>query len=264
MPNPTFKISEESAAEFNRAFKALYYRQKRTLCDFTNKKGYMVALKARRFTPTGTADKIEEELTRDVTVTEHMREAITATGKISKSKRNIELQFHADSDEVPLMVAIIQSRTRPGNPLYRGPSPFYGVPHALGVERMTQLLNRFLKSRKSSAGFFRAGWLAAIKGLGAAYRGTDGALPMTDREKEKMDHLGRMGSFEPATEVRMRAKIVNNALSRFDKTKRGLIKVGERALQKAMEEETESMRDEVFRRMAKDAEAAGIKVRGIL
>ena len=87
---------------------------------------------------------------------------------------------------------------------------------------------------------------------------------MTDREKEKMDHLGRMGSFEPATEVRMRAKIVNNALSRFDKTKRGLIKVGERALQKAMEEETESMRDEIFRRMAKDAEAAGIKVRGIL
>ena len=95
-------------------------------------------------------------------------------GKPLKGKR----QFAAGlggSRLVPLAVLIIQARARAGsryNQLtggrYRLPqSPFKGVSRAAGAFAMRAAVDRMVKQRHSSTGFIRAGWLPAIKTLGA-------------------------------------------------------------------------------------------------
>lgn len=259
--NVQFALTGSSVARFNAAFKALAARTKRELPNFTNKVAYSVALKARKYTPAATAAQIEENLTRDVTVTTSRREVITPGGKISQAKKLLQKSFTSATDELPLMVAIIQSRSRPGNPNYRGPSPWYGVPRALGAMRMNEAIRKFLAARKSSVNFYKAGWLAAIMGLRRAYRGGD-LPPMSDHDQRKQANYERLGSFEAATESKPRAKIVNHTLSRFDKSHTAIVKVGTQALKRAFDEEAASMLAEAQRRVANIARSVGIQLRG--
>ena len=264
MADVKFQIDPASVSKFNKTLSDLFYLQKRSAPNFLNKKGYSIALKARKYTPKTTATQIEAGLTKDIEVSSKMQEHITSTGKISAAKKYIVKSFSQQSTgEVPLMVAIIQSRSNPKSPNYRGPSPWYGVPRALGAERMNEAIRRFLGARRSSAGFYGAGWLAAIMGLRRAYKGND-LPPMSDSDAKKMKNVLRLGSFVPATETKPEVTIINDAISRFDKRGNAVVRIGEKALMKAMDEEASSMEAEITRRMAEDARKLGIIVKGVV
>lgn len=228
-----FKITRESIREFDATFKKFYRMQSRSLPDFTNKKAYMVARGAYRHTPKADKAKIKSGL----------REVITA-------KRHTG---GGGSSEVERAVAIIQRR---------GPSPFLGVSRKEGAKAMREAVKKLAGARARAAGFFRAGWLYSIKKARMIYKGTDGPLPGTKEEKA-MKNLSRLGEFRAAKEGlglgKCVAEIVNKTLSKYDKSKRGVVKVGESALRLAMDEERASMIRELERRMKKDAQESGIK-----
>jgi hypothetical protein len=113
---------------------------------------------------------------------------------------------------------------------------------------MTEALRKFLGARKSSAGFYRAGWLAAIVGLRRAYKGAD-LPPMSERDAKKMTGYKRLGGFTAATAARPTAKIVNHTFSRFDPHQRALVTIGAEPLQRAFDEEARGMQREYERRL---------------
>ena len=217
--------------EFNRSFKDLYERQQRALPDYTNKKAYYVTRRWLYETPIVARETITNEL-----------------GKVTRSGRhgkNIKLQLtHAETSDAPLAALIVNKQ--------RGKR---GLPGLFG-KRMIDAIAALIGTRQKSRGYLRSGLLPALRKLAASFGGHAPQSMAGARQygRDKGDAIPARPGWT------VKATIVNAADSKDGRA--ALFKHGIPALQRAIDLEAASMREEVLRRIGEEARRAGIRVLG--
>jgi len=142
----------------------------------------------------------------------------------------------APKDGGRLFPAIINKRRGSGNGLY-------------GL-RMKAQVDYYLQGRLKTVAFLKSGWLPAIRGLDALAESKSSAGPIDRSAKE----MGRPnGSVRVASESQQVATIINSALAKHD-TKGALQKYGSAALQRAFDEEANSMEEYILKKQKAAAE----------
>jgi hypothetical protein len=156
-----------------------------------------------------------------------------------------EIRKFIGTDGGAIMGKIINSRRGK-----RGEKGLYG-------KEMTKMIATVKAARLRSRAFLKSGWLWAVKQLEpfAEKRGA----PRVDR---KAKIIGKAkGRAEPAKQgFRVVAKIINTVTAKWDKRETAASKA-EPVLQRAIDFETQSMKDYMERKLKESAHRAGIKTR---
>lgn len=221
----------------------------RTLAEIVNNKAYYVARKALWFTRKADAGSIRSSLGE-----------IRRRGQVVKSARGslisyrftiktTHLQLH-DSNryaDVPLAALLVQSKAAKAGRR----SPWFGRNRAAGAAAMTAAIRNLIVARLRSVAYLKSGWLPSIKLFGSAVADKSGLPPIEGKQTGRPK--GRGEKAKPGFIVR--ASIENFARTIKDPRYEALTRHGAPALQRAFDDEAQSMREYIERKMKGDADA---------
>ena len=125
-------------------------------------------------------------------------------------------------------------------------------------EDMKAAVARIVKARTQARAFLAAGWIPAVKKLSPLVSGKQGAAPEDKDARRIPDPHGDCKPAKSSGNVTV-AKIINSAVAHFTTTQDPLGKIALPALQKAIDYETASMKQNIEDEMRKAAKECGIK-----
>jgi hypothetical protein len=198
------------------------------VATIVNTKALFIARGAMIETPKADKRKIAAELGR-----------IVRRGKRAGS---VKLAKARDFD-APLAALIVNKKRGRGRGLYG--------------TAMAEAVRTLIASRMRSIAFLKSGWIPAIKAL----------IPFADRRggprQDRAVQYGRAkGSGTPAQEGIWKVKaIIENSAGDNKNNRDALLTYGGPALEKAVQNETASMKEYIERKLTESAKAAGIKTR---
>lgn len=133
-----------------------------------------------------------------------------------------------------------------------------GKPGLFGDE-MNQAIKRLVGKAQSARAFLASGWIPAVKKLSPLVRGKFGQ-PANDSEANKISNPHGDATAATSGGSESVAKILNDSLSKFTTTPKGEVyNKGVKGLQKAIDRETISMKENIEDEMRKAAHGIGIK-----
>lgn len=232
----TFTISKSSQADFQNTLKRYLKVNRRTLPEALNEKAYFIAGGAIRNTHKADYERIKSEMGA------FLKPVIGKRGKELKRKTlALQTDYWAQ-----LATIIIVARLRKAGEK---------IPPA---EELIKKALDMVRARIRSVGFIRSGWLPALRRLArfSKYGRTKfatGDLPKMTGEKK--------GGVSPATESQGNfAKcIIWNSAGGLPKHKGALIRYGQPGLEKAVQDETASMKKYLEGKLRENAHAVGVK-----
>ncbi len=184
------------------------------------------------------------------------------SGKYSRAKKNVRMFFGqgaGDDENLPLAVAILQSRAQRGSP-----SPWKGVDRATGAQRMTEALRKFYGARQKSRAFFKATFGVirdTFKAVSVKSSGLAGASDGIPKAGSLLERKGKIADAVPARQGSSKAVSTFWLQSPKHDAKDAVDQYAGPVLQKAMDDEASSTAQHAAEKEYKDAIAAlGIKV----
>ena len=237
MSNGEFKLNY---TEFNPTLeKYRQFHRRRTAPEIVNKKTLYIARGAIREAARTSPASIKESIGREVF-------SLKRT-KSGRTRRVLKNSTNPGNEAVPVGALIIN--------YLRGKRGEKGLEGQAMKEAILHLVMR----RTSAIAFLAAGWIPAVKKLSPLVSNKRG-IPAEDSEAKKISKT--YGSAKPATAgmAVSIARIINDSLSKFSTTGKGAVyNKAARALQKAISNESASMKEDIENNMRKAAKSCGIK-----
>jgi len=239
----TFTISKASQADFQNTLKRYLQVNRRTLPEALNEKAYFIVAGspttqgAIRLTRKADYQRIKDELGAQM--------MSIGIGKRGKALKKQSLQIVTDY-WAQLSVLIIIARLRK-----KGEK----IPPAAELKEKAL---KMVRARIASVGFIRSGWLPALRRLARFSKYGRVKFASGDLPKKTGDFKGGVS---PATAAQGNfAKcVIWNSAGGLTKHKGALIKYGQPGLEKAVQEETASMKKYLAGKLRENAHAAGVK-----
>ncbi len=232
----TFTISKSSQADFQNTLKRYLQVNRRTLPEALNEKAYFITGAAIRNTHKADYERIKTEMGA------FLKPVIGKRGKELKRKvLGLQEDYWAQ-----LATIIIVARLRKAGKK---------IPPAAELIKMALDL---VRARIRSVGFIRSGWLPALRRL--ARFSKYGRIKFASGDLPKMSGV-KKGGVSPATAAQgdFAKCVIWNSAGGLPKHKGALIKYGQPGLEKAVQEETASMKKYLEGKLRENAHAAGVK-----
>ena len=228
--------------EFSRTLAKYLELNKRDAAFLVNSKAWMIARGAARYTRRADYASIARELGVELRTIQKGRRAGTLTmGKKAKFIDNT-------SGGISLAELIIIMRLRAKGRLKETDRE--------GIKKMAQ---RMVGARARSIGWLAAGWIPAIKRLGASI---GRASLYSDKQLKSFKTSDQIGNAIVARgSISPKAIIENKVGTRTPENKRALLYFGTPALQQSINEQTADMIQYIKRKMVESARRLGIKAR---
>jgi len=235
MPN-NFKLNY---SEFNRTLnKYAEFHKRRTAVGIVNKKALYIARGAIRetFRPEPTV------------IGKSLMAAFYVIGKNMRKKLKMRTTYSNKGAALSAPVAALLVnflRGKKGEKGLQGPA-------------MTKAIKSLIQHRITARAFLAAGWIPAVKALSPLV-GSKKGMPDKDPQADKIKNPKGSVSVARESGLKTVATIINFAVSKFSTTKDPLGKYAQPALQRAINKETASMRENIEDEMRKAAKECGIK-----
>ena len=242
----TFKLN---TSEFNRAAELYSKALRKSLPEAINRKMAWITRKSLWYTPKADYGKMAKELGQKVRVVTKTnkrtgKEFTTLTAK--KGKAWLGYNNSASTAKAPLLALIINKIRG-----QRGQRGLYG-------DAMRAAFEKMFAYRARSIAFLKSGWLPALDAFRAFSGGGKGARGLPPVDKTAKQFKQPKGGGRIATPSNPTAVIWNTASTKRDH-KKALLVYGMPALQKAYNEEVDSMKEYMERKFREDAQRIGIK-----
>ncbi len=233
----TFKID---STEFQRTIREYARVSSHTPAEICNKKAYYIARKAIWFTHKANFGQMADELGQFLRV-------ITSKSRFGTLTSRGQGQHNsADLHPAPLLALIINKR--------RGDK---GLPGLYG-KAMRDEFRKVFGARARSIGFIKSGWIAAREAF-KKWGGGNKGLPPSERDVKQVGQPKGGATIAKEGIWKCEAILWNGANAKHDQHGDSIYEYGMPGLEKAVQDETQSMAEEIERRLREAAQKVGIK-----